>query len=167
MAARKVGSSASDSGGYPLAGVNPLPGRMLRAASSEPSTPTVAAASTVAVTTAALVTKTMPRCGVAAKVVWIIPVPYSLVIASTASTTTAICPSQTPVRLSLVVSSKQVVGVGHWDVSTDAVARVLTATVNATAASSNQAVLDTVRSFVHSARSARLMRRAGGAARTP
>src|SRR5918993_1526910 len=67
---------------------------MARPAASEPITPAVPLASTVVVTTAALASRTLPRRGVAARVVWIMPVSYSWVTASTANTTTATWPAQ-------------------------------------------------------------------------
>ena len=58
----------------------------------------------VAPTTVAFATSTVRRRGFAAKVVRIIRVLYSDVIASTASTAAAICPNQMPARLSRTMS---------------------------------------------------------------
>ena len=145
----------------------PVAGRMARPATSEPSTPSTPATSATVATAAALASRTSRRDGLAARVEPIVPVPYSLLIASTPSTTTAACPNQMPVRLSWVVSSKHSDGVGHCEVSTAARAPALPATVKATAAASNHGELGTVRSLVHSAWTARRRRRRPAASRVP
>ena len=91
-AARSTVPSASDSIGYPLAGVYPWPGRISRPASSEPRTARVPAASVTVVTTAALAASTVARRGMAASVVLIMPVPYSPLTASTATMATTAWP---------------------------------------------------------------------------
>ncbi|MFD0535391.1 hypothetical protein ACFQY7_18190 [Actinomadura luteofluorescens] len=64
----------------------------LRAATSDPVTLASAALRTVAMTVAVLASRTLVRRGVQARVVETRPLAYSLVMASTASTTMAICP---------------------------------------------------------------------------
>jgi len=98
-----------------------------------------------------LAASTASRFGIAASVVRIIPVPYSLLIVSTARIATTAWPNWTPVRLSLVGSTGQVSPCGQWVAPT---AAALPAMVSATAARSSQAGPDTVRSLVHSACSA-------------
>ena len=83
---------ASDSAGYPFAGVYPWPGRISRPASTEPSTAGMPAASVTAVTTAALAASSVIRRGMAASVVLIMPVPYSPLTASTATMATTAWP---------------------------------------------------------------------------
>ncbi len=112
-----------------------------------------------AVTTAALAASTVTRPGIAASVVRIMPVLYSVLTASTATMATAAWPRSTPVRLILPGSWPQPAA-GH---RADAAAAALTATVTATTASSSQAVPGEVRSLVHSARSAALTRPSGAA----
>jgi hypothetical protein len=97
----------------------------------------VLAASTVTKTTVAFINKTVQRRGFTVSVVWISRSPYSPPMASTARTTTAICPSQTPVRLSFVVSSKHSAGDGQRDVLTEPVAMIATVTSAATRARTN------------------------------
>src|SRR5215472_14687287 len=109
----------------------------------------------------ALVASTASRLGVAASVTWIMPVLYSLPIASTARIATTAWPNWTPVRLSFVVSTRQIILGGQWVAPT---AAALTAMVSATAPMTSQAGPDTVRSLVHSARSAHRRPDAGGAA---
>ena len=86
--------------------------------------------------------------GIAVSVLRIIPVVYSVLIASTATMATTAWPNSTPVRLSLAGSTGQAAPAGHR-VAT--VAAVLTATVNTMVAASSQVVPGAVRSLVHSA----------------
>ncbi len=97
---------------------------------------------------AALAPSTVTRCGMAAKVVRIMPVLYSPLMTRTARTATTAWPNWIPVRLSLAVLTGQATPDGH---RTAALAAALTATVAATVAISNQAGPVTVRSLVHSA----------------
>ncbi len=99
----------------------------------------------------ALAASTACRPGIAASVTRIMPVLYSLLITSTASIATTAWPNWTPVRLSLVVSTGQVMFCGQWVAPT---AAALTAMVSAAAPRSSQAGPDTVCSLVHSACSA-------------
>ena len=94
----------------------------------------------------------------AASVTRIMPVLYSLLITSTASVATVAWPSMTPVRLSLVVSALH--EPGHFTI---AAASALAPTVSTIDAASSQTVPGAVRSFVHSACSACLMRPSGAA----
>jgi hypothetical protein len=90
----------------------------------------------------------------AANVVRIIPVPYSEVIASTASTAIAICPNQIPARLSSTMSlSPGLPGLPPWVLDPDVI-RALKRMETPTSRSSDHAVLRSVRSFTHSARRA-------------
>jgi hypothetical protein len=52
----------------------------------------------------ALAASTVARLGIAARVTWIVPVLYSLLIATTARIAMSAWPSSIPLRLSLVVS---------------------------------------------------------------
>ena len=118
----------------------------------------IPAPSTTPVRVAALAASTAHRRGIAARVVRIMPVPYSPLMTSTASTATTAWPTWIPVRLILARS---------WlhppeGQSTAADAAALTPTVSTTAARHSQPVPATVRSFVHSACSVVLTRRAGG-----
>ena len=65
---------------------------MSRPASTEPSTASVPAASVTTATTAALAASTVVRRGIAARVVLIMPVPYSPPTASTATMATTAWP---------------------------------------------------------------------------
>jgi len=76
---------------------------------------------------------------------------YSLLIVSTARIATTAWPNWTPVRLSLVVSTGQLISCGQCVAP---VAAVLTAMVSTAIPSSSQPGPDTVRSLVHSACSA-------------
>jgi hypothetical protein len=96
---------------------------------------------------------TVGRRGIAARVMRIMPVLYSPLIASTARMATTAWPRLIPVRLILVGSTVQPSD-GQLMV---AVAVVLTAAVRAMTASSSQIVPGAVRSFVHSACSASRM----------
>jgi hypothetical protein len=79
---------------------------------------------------------------------------YSDVIASTASTAAAICPNQTPVRLSSTMSlSPGCTGLPP-SVLDPPVKMAVKRTDTPAKRSSDQYVLRTVRSFTHSARSA-------------
>jgi hypothetical protein len=69
--------------------VKPFPGSTSRPTSRQPATASTEPASTRTVTTAAFAASTADRHGIAVKVVRIIPVLYSLPIASTARTATA------------------------------------------------------------------------------
>src|SRR5918996_4676504 len=120
--------------------VNPLPTRMILPATSDPSTPAVPATRTTKLTDTALAIRTAGRRGMAACVVWIMRVPYSVVTASVARTTTVAWLSQTPVNASFVVSSKHSLGDGHWDVWTDAVAMAPSTTVDTAMARANHPV---------------------------
>ena len=58
--------------------MNPFPGRISRPANNEQSTPIAAAGSTAASSTAAFAASMVQRRGTATRVVWIMPVLYSL-----------------------------------------------------------------------------------------
>src|SRR5271169_746669 len=105
----------------------------------------VPAASTRPERTAALAARTTARRGIAAKVMRIMPVLYSLLIASTATTATTAWPRSIPVRLTLAGSTRQTTPDGQL---TAAAAAAPTAAVSATAASSSHPVLATVRVLV-------------------
>src|SRR5262249_34833880 len=80
------------------------PGRMIRPATTQPATASAPAPSTSAVTTAAFAMRTRRRPGSAHSVTPMVPVSYSAVIASTASATTAICPTPMPLSTTRAVS---------------------------------------------------------------
>src|SRR5258706_1179428 len=105
----------------------------------------VAATSAPPVTTVAFAARTVVRRGIAVRVVWIMPVLYSVPTARTARTAMTAWPSWTPVRLSLVASTVQPV-VGQVIAAT---AAVLSAAVRVAAASSIQAGPATVRILGH------------------
>src|ERR1019366_5584031 len=71
---------------YPCAGVKPLPGRISRPASAAPATASAEAVSTGAVSTVALANSQVSRRGIAVSDSLIIPVLYSLPMASTPAT---------------------------------------------------------------------------------
>src|SRR5262252_5697565 len=102
---------------------------MSRPASSDPRMARVPAASVRPVTRTAFAARTVVRRGMAARVVRIMPLLYSLLIASTATTATTTWPRYTPVRLTLAGSCPQPAA-GH---RVAAAAAALTATVSATA----------------------------------
>src|SRR6266567_2651230 len=85
----------------------PWAGRISRPASSEPRMATAPAASTRAVTAAALAASMTVLRGTAARVVRIMPVAYSPETARTATMATTAWPRSVPVRLSLVMSGWQ------------------------------------------------------------
>src|SRR4029453_5832690 len=80
---------------------------MRRPASTDVSTAMVAAGTTMAGRMAALAARTGGRRGIAARVMRIMPVLYSLLIASTARMATTAWPRLIPVRLSLAGSTAQ------------------------------------------------------------
>jgi len=86
---------------------------------------------------AALAASTVSRRGIAARVVRIMPVLYSLLIASTARMATTAWPRSIPVRLSLAGSTAQPPD-RHLVVVVLAAAAALTATVRPTVARSSQ-----------------------------
>ena len=129
--------------------MNPWPGSSSRPASRQPPAATAAAASTIPVSTTALAASTAVRAGTAVSVVRIMPVLYSPLTASTASTATSAWPNWIPVRLSRAGSTGQARPRGHRVAAT---AAVLTAMVSAAVAASSQAGPGTVRTLVHSAR---------------
>ena len=92
------------------------------------------------------------RRGMADSVMRIMPVLYSLLIASTATMATTAWPRSIPVRLTLAGSTWQTTPDGQL---VPAAAAAPTATVSAIAASSSHPVLGMVRVLVHSACSAR------------
>ena len=73
---------------YPCAAVKPWPGRISRPASAAPATASAEAVSTGAVSTVALAKNQVSRLGIAVSDSLIIPVPYSLPMASTPATAT-------------------------------------------------------------------------------
>ena len=83
-AARRSAPEVRDA--YPCAGVKPWPGRISRPASAAPATASAEAMSTGAVSTAALAKSHVSRRGIAVSDNLIIPVLYSLPIASTPAT---------------------------------------------------------------------------------
>ena len=89
-AARKSVAEVRDA--YPCAGVKPWPGRISRPASAAPATASAEAASTGAVSTAALAQNQVSRRGIAVSDSLIIPVLYSLPMASTPATATTAWP---------------------------------------------------------------------------
>src|ERR1700730_6062889 len=108
----------------------------------------VAAASTRPVTTAALAARTTVRRGMADSVMRIMPVLYSLLMASTATMATTAWPRSIPVRLTLAGSTWQTTPDGQL---VPAAAAAPTAAVSTIAASSSHPVLAMVRVLVHSA----------------
>ena len=114
------------------------------------STPTVPAASVSAVTATALAPSTLSRRGIAVSVVRIMPVLYSPLIASTARMATTAWLRSMPDRATLAGSCPQPAA---WQL-TAAAAPAPTAAVSAMTASSSHQVPASVRSLVHSARSA-------------
>ena len=102
-------------------------GRISRPASTDASTPTVPAASTRPVSTAALATSTVIRRGIAVSVTRIMPVLYSPLIASTARMATTAWLRSMPLRLALAGSWPQPLA-GQ---ATAAAATLPTATVSA------------------------------------
>src|ERR1700689_1700645 len=127
----------------------PLPGRISRPASRDTPTATTPDRQARPDRTVPLAASTAVRRGTAANVTRIIPVPYSPLIASTATMAITAWPRYRPVRLILAGSSGQVPD-GHL---TPGAVAALTATVETIVATSSQPVPGRVRSFVHSARS--------------
>jgi hypothetical protein len=83
-AARRSVAAVRDA--YPCAGVKPWPGRISRPASAAPATASAEAVSTGAVSTVALAKNQVSRRGIAVSDSLIIPVLYSLPMASTPAT---------------------------------------------------------------------------------
>ena len=128
--------------------MKPWLGRINPPASTEPPAPATPAVVTSPAKNITLAASTWSRRGIAVSVTRIMPVEYSLVIASTAGIATTARSNWMPVRLSLAGSTAQ------------AMPRALLVATTTTA-SSSQPVLDRVRSLIHSARSASAMPVAG------
>jgi hypothetical protein len=138
---------------------------MYRSAIREPATAMALALAdaTTQMKTTALAARARPRRGIRVTVVRIMPVLYSLPIAVTAKMAMTAWPSMIPVRLSSVGSPVQP-RAPHMALEVTPAPR---ATVRMMAPSSSHGVLASVRSFVHSAFSACLMRLACVAGRWP
>src|ERR1700691_5360936 len=142
----------------------PLPARISRPATRLPATATTAAARTRPVSTAALAVSIVQRRGVAVSVTRIMPVLYSPLITSTASTATTAWPTSIPVRLTLVGSTAHPAPPPH--LVTAAVAAP-TATVSTHMAARTAMFMGSVRSLVHSARTVLITRPSVAATTSP